>query len=811
MGRDCRFRIVEASRGSDGEALLSEKEAGKLLDELTEAAQKRVKGEVDIDDAMAAEIAERRILAKQNSELQKRNALINIAKDKEITTQIENHIAEGLSVRKSFQAFLVGINGVYNKGRASVDNKFKAVYTKYLGLMFKELDENGLLRIVREKSHQKEIERELWELSKKDGKKGITGSKEAQQVASIVHKYNESMRVRQNRAGAQIDKLESFTTTQTHDRLKMRSEGYTKWRDTVLPLLDQERTFKGADAEEFLSSAYEVLTTGVSRKTKQDDKLFDFKGPANLAKKVSRARVLHFKDADASIAYRESFGNRDFMEGVLRSLENSSRNIALLETLGTNPRAMFERVLDKTQAKYRGDLKKVAKDGDLRAMQNFFDEVEGLTMIPEAPRLAQVGSTLRALQSMSKLGGALISSFADIPLKASELQFQGRSVLDSYDIAVGDIGRGLGNKERRQLGALIGVGMDGMAGSVAARFTALDDFPGKLSKLQRLFFKFNGLQWWTDSQKLGTGLAMSNHIASMKGKGFDKLDADTQRLFNNFGIGAEDWDLIRKSAVKEVDGREYITPDSIQFLPDELFGKNAQAKKDALEDKLRGYIVDRVDYATVTPDARERAILNQGTRRGTVWGELARTMTQFKSFPVTVLSKVYGRMLYGKGKADVPALVQTAIMTTLMGYVAMSGKDIAKGREPRPLDQASTWNAAFLQGGGAGIMGDFLMGEYNRFGNTLSTTLAGPTAGTIDDLASIYSALRDGDDAAAKSVSTMINNAPFANLFYLRPALNHMFIYQLQESVNPGYLRRMERRIEKENKQKFLIKPSSAL
>lgn len=811
MGRDCRFRIVEASRGKDGEAMLSEKEAGKLLEEIKAAAQKRVKDDVDIDDALVAEIAERQILAKQNTAMQKRNALINIVKDKELTNKIETHLAEGLSVRKSFQSLLVGINGVYNEGRFSVDNKVKSVHAKYLGSLVKDLESNGLLRIVNEKSLQKEIEKELWELSKDNGKVGITKSKEAQQVAKIIHKHNEAIRVRQNRAGAQIDRLESFTTSQTHDRLEMRKKGYEAWRDTILPLLDQERTFKGADADDFLRSSYEVLTTGVSRKVAQEGKLFDFKGPSNLAKRVSQPRVLHFKDAESSIAYRETFGTRDFFEGVLQSIDRGSRNIALLETFGTNPRAMFERILKNTQEKYRGDLKKVAKDGDIRALNNFFDEVEGLTLIPESPKLAQVGSVIRGLQSLSKLGGALISSLADIPLKASELQFQGFGVLDSYGIAVSDIGKGLNAKERKQLGSMIGVGFDGMAGNIASRFTAQDDLPGKMAKLQRLFFKFNGLQWWTDTQKLGTGLAMSHRLAGFKGLDFDGLDVDTKRLFGNFGIGKEDWDLIRQSAVKELDGREYITPDSIQYLSDDLFGKNAQAKKDLLEDKLRGYFIDRADFATVTPDARERAVLTQGLRRGTVEGELFRLATQFKSFPTTVLSKVYGRMLYGKGKADIPAVIQTAIMSTLMGYVAMSGKDLAKGREPRPLDSAATWNAAFLQGGGAGIMGDFILGEYSRFGQTFSTTLAGPTASTVDDMARIYSALRDGDDAAAKSANFLINNAPFANLFYLRPVLNHMFIYQLQESMNPGYLRRMEHRVERENNQKFLIKPSDAI
>jgi polyphosphate kinase 2 (PPK2 family) len=39
-------------------------------------------------------------------------------------------------------------------------------------------------------------------------------------------------------------------------------------------------------------------------------------------------------------------------------------------------------------------------------------------------------------------------------------------------------------------------------------------------------------------------------------------------------------------------------------------------------------------------------------------------------------------------------------------------------------------------------------------------------------------------------------------------ALDYLILYQIQESLNPGYLRRMERRMEQENAQSFLIRPS---
>lgn len=812
--RDCIARIIDASRGfdPDKEATLSEKDAKGLLNELTAAAEKQVKKGKDFDEALTAEIASRKLEAKKQGMIQKRNALINITKDAELRTKIDDHIAAGLDAREALQALLVGINSNVKEGRFSIDSKYKQTHAKYLGAMVSELEKEGLLPFITQKAMQNQIEDELWQLSLKDGKAGVSGSKEAQKIAAIIHKQNEALRIRQNQAGASIDKLEGFAGTQTHDISEMRKAGYEKWRDTIIQHLDTERTFGDDDAEKFLKSSYDALITGIHLKAQGADngKLFEFKGPSNLAKKISQARVFHFKSAADARAYRNEFGKRDFIEGVLAGMDHSSRNIALMETLGTNPRAMFEKVLQDTKAKYRSDNKTIKSLTNDRMIRNFYNEVDGTSMMVESPNLATIGSSLRALQSLSKLGGAVISSLTDIPVKAAELQFQGHGILESYGISFGDIGRHLANdSERKQLYSAIGVGFDGMTGNIAARFSATDDLPGTMSKMQRLFFKLNGLTWWTDANKAGTGLAMSHRLALNKDMKFSGLDENIQRIFGNFGIDEKDWDLIRQSATKQLDDNHYITPDAIHDLPDTLFGKNALAKKNLLESKLQSYFIDRVNYATLEPGARERAILTQGYKRGTIEGEFARLFTQFKSFPTAMITKTYGRALYGKGKADIPAMVQLAVMSTVFGYAAMTAKDLLKGKTPRDPTKATTWGGAFTQGGGAGILGDFMMGEYNRFGQDLTTTLAGPTFSMFNDLASTVSAAKQGNDPSAKAVNFLINNAPFVNLAYLRPALNYMFIYQLQEHLNPGYLRRMERRVEQQNNQSFIIKPSS--
>ena len=40
--------------------------------------------------------------------------------------------------------------------------------------------------------------------------------------------------------------------------------------------------------------------------------------------------------------------------------------------------------------------------------------------------------------------------------------------------------------------------------------------------------------------------------------------------------------------------------------------------------------------------------------------------------------------------------------------------------------------------------------------------------------------------------------------------MDHLFLYSVQEALNPGSLRRTEQRIQKENDQQFLVRPSQS-
>ncbi len=139
------------------------------------------------------------------------------------------------------------------------------------------------------------------------------------------------------------------------------------------------------------------------------------------------------------------------------------------------------------------------------------------------------------------------------------------------------------------------------------------------------------------------------------------------------------------------------------------------------------------DYAVPTPDARIRSIATGGgLKRGTIMGELVRSGMMFKSFPITIATTHFYRAAHQATMGQKLAYGGTlAATTTVIGGIALQAKDLAAGREPRPVD-GKFIAAAIQQGGGMGIFGDFLFSDVNRFGGGITQTLTGPTGELID-------------------------------------------------------------------------------
>ncbi len=836
--QDCIDTIQAAAKAAGRE--LNEEEMVELVGDL----QARIKQLQATDGMLGLEEAAMRAADEMGNQvklaavIEKRNALLNARRRAELVGYIRSTWSDRPDL--GLESFLVGTNVARAGARRSVAAEQKQLSQAYIAGFLNDIEKEGLLPFLTRGDLDQDIADSLWRIGMDKPLDGL--SKEAVSIAKIMQKYQEAARIDANRAGAFIRKLPGYVVRQSHDPYKLQRAGFKQWRDEILPLLD-ERTFEaGSDVDGFLLATYNNLVSGVHLKVSTPEPT-GFKGPRNLAKKVSAERVLHFKDGVAWDQYNKVYGTGSLREAFLGGLDRSGQSTGLMRRLGTNPEGNFEAALDELQLAFKEDPEAMRRFQDDRRgmLKTRFAEIDGSASIAVNHTGARVAANLRAWQSMAKLGGAVISAVTDLPVAASEMRYQGKGMLGSMGTLIGGMLSGKKPAEQREILSSMGVFFDSVRGEVVSKFSADDSLGGKMSRAQQLFFKLNGLTWWTDTMRSTAALMMSHHLAYNRALNWEQMNPDLRRTLELFDFDAGKWDLVRNTGAKLADGREYMTTQGIDDIADAdlagyLAGKgrtvNAAAigeLREELRGSLRSYITDRASYAVIEPDARTRAMMRRGTQPGTVAGELLRFVGQFKAFPVAILQKSFGRELYGRGyqpgayganpgreliqamrsgNGEKLGIAQLMLWTTLFGYGAMATKDLLKGREPRPADDPKTWVAAMLQGGALGLYGDFLFGEANRFGGGLTQSLSGPTLGLIDGGYDLFARMRDGDDAAAASFRFAIQNTPFANLFYTRTAMDYLFLHSVQEALNPGALRRMERRIEKENAQQFLLRPS---
>ncbi|OOE15114.1 hypothetical protein BSR09_00475 [Stutzerimonas degradans] len=835
---DCIDTIQAAAKAAGRE--LNENEMVELVGDL----QARIKqlqatdGMLGLEDAALRAADEMGNEVKLAAAIEKRNALLNARRRAELVGYIRSTWSDRPDL--GLESFLVGTNVARPGARRSVAAEQKQLSQAYIAGFLHDIEAEGLLPFLTKGDLDADIADSLWRIGMDKPLDGL--SKEAVAIAKIMQKYQETARIDANRAGAFIRKLPGYVVRQSHDPYKIQRAGFQQWRDEILPLLD-ERTFEaGSDVDGFLLATYNGLVSGVHLKVSTGQPN-GFKGPRNLAKKVSAERVLHFKDGLAWNQYNKVYGTGSLREAFIGGLDRSGDSTGMMRRLGTNPESNWNAALDELQMDLKNDpegLRKFQQDRN-GLLKTRFSEVDGTSRMAVNHVGARVAANLRAWQSMAKLGGAVISAVTDLPVAASEMRYQGKGMLSSMGTLIGGMVKGRKPAEQREILSTLGVFFDSVRGEVVSKFSADDTLGGKMSRAQQLFFKLNGLTWWTDTMRSTSALMMSHHLAYNRTLNWDQMNPDLRRTLELFDFDAGKWDLVRSTPAKEADGREYMTTQGIDNIPEESLagyltskGRTANAAaigelREELRGSLRSYITDRSSYAVIEPDARTRAIMRRGTQPGTVAGELLRFVGQFKAFPVAVLQKSIGRELYGRGykpsaygagvgrelmqsmrsgNGEKLGVAQLMLWTTLFGYGAMSLKDIVKGREPRPADDPKTWVAAMLQGGALGLYGDFLFGEANRFGGGVISSSLGPAAGAIEGGIDLAYRLRDGDDTAAASFRFAIQNTPFANLFYTRSAMDYLFLHSVQEALNPGALRRMERRIEKENAQSFLLRPS---
>jgi len=809
-------------------------------------AQKEVRLD-NLDNELSEQVANK-ILKEQQiaKKIKQRNALedeIRIRNTVEyVLREFPDNPAEGLT------AILVGSDLQKVGSRASVALAQLSEYRMLVSAFQEKLRQNNLVEFFATANEDidRRVSRTIWQLG--EGKKVTETVKEIIDLAKIMSDFSESVRKKLNNLGANIDKLPGWIVRQTHDPMQIRNaadvlklkdnknvaeytggvdRNFNAWKEYIKPKL-AERTFDGVDnKDEFLAFVWNSLVKNNHVLAEGSSGVF---GSRDVTTKLAAKRVLHFNTSDDWFDYNSKFGSGNLRESFFFGLNNAGRNIGMITTLGTKPKQNFQLIKSSIakQLTKQNKLKYVDQIGKNEDIYNYqFAEIDGSVNTISNFSAAKWSAITRSILSMAKLGGAVVSAMADIHLYAKELSYQGRTYLGGVAEAMGNLAKIKNTAKKREIAEQLGFMADNLIYDLAARYSVGDNLSRNFTKIQRTFFKLNLLNWWTNTLKEGAMLGMSNFVAKQRNIVFANLEPEFKRLISHFGIDEKLWNTIRKLDVEKAgDGKEFFSVRNIDNLSKEQILDLMNMKKatqrqidlyrDTLKAKVSGMFLDRSTYAVIEPDARTRAFMKQGKMAGTGMGEAMRFFFQFKAFPLAILQKAFGREMsfikdgqYAKGVFGMASLVVGA---GIFGYISMTAKDLLRGKSPKDPTKLDTFYAAMLQGGGLGIYGDFLFSK-TRTGAEVMATVAGPFATeALNAVQAIKYGIRgEKDPALRQAYKSVVGNIPFLNLFYLKTAFDYAIGFQMMETLSPGYLREMERKMKKDTGQEFLLTKPSVL
>lgn len=659
-----------------------------------------------------------------------------------------------------------------------------------------------------------------------------TGDAAAKALGEAWSETAEAARKMFNAAGGSIGKLERWGLPQQWDAARVRGDGGPAARDAwvaeILPRLNRAAMvdrmtgmpFTDARLKAVLGETWTSIVTGGASKVKPGERL----AQGVLAKQRGDERFLVFKSADDWMAAQKAFGEGDPYQAMMGHLDGMASDIAQLQILGPNPRHQFQWLAEF--ARREATLEEAAgvkgardrAEGLVLEAERMLEHYNGDLNMPVNSALSQGGATVRGTLTGMMLGSAVLGEIGSgITFGRMARKFSG---LDRN----GDMGqliRLLSSPEERAMarrtGFIIEQATDGFVRashdnlrlmSVGAK--AEGGMNAFARRLPAAVIRMQGLTGLVAARKRSLRFELMGALHDVRDrtladlKGGSAQDQALARWLDARGFTEADWTIIR--AAEPFEPR----PGATFLLP----GKVAHPE---LAARLGEAIELETRFTSPETTLETRGYWTT-ERPGTFFGELQRSLGMFKGFTAT-LTSLYAQEMALQARARggnwLAGLAGDAagalIFLTLGGALNIQLREMAKGNDPRPMDDAKFWGAALAQGGGLGMAGDFFYSAQARNGKTAPIASIGPVgqlasdvwgltggnvlevAGGLSDgegLGEAIEGARPGRDAAR----FMANYNPLSSLWWSRAAFSRMVGDNLQRALDPEAEEAFERR-----------------
>jgi hypothetical protein len=652
-----------------------------------------------------------------------------------------------------------------------------------------------------------------------------TGLASAKLIAEQWKETAEYLRLRANAAGMAIPSRKDWHLPQTHNSTLVREAGVREWIEfldnklDLAKMIDEKtgRAFTKFELDDVLGKVHETIATDGLNKIKPGQT----GQPASLANRRMDHRFLVFKDADSWMQYQERFGDPDVFNTMMSHIDSMSKDIALLETFGPNPRHTIEALNIEAQriANADGRMAQAALTADKFQFETMLELFTGEGNIPARAWLANTGGTIRNTLQASLLGGVpVIAIPGDLNTSRIAAQLAGIPVNRVIRRAFSQFIAPLSAQEKAQFAVKLGLGADNWMSLAQgqARFFGEVSGPEITQQISDKVLRGVGLSHWTQAARQTFGIEFLGWLGDQAGRKFKDLPDATRNTLEKYGIGSDRWDIIRASKLEDYKGNKFVRPTNIEDRTDLKPGLGRE-----IATQLLTMIEQETTQAVPQATLRSRAFLAGGTKKGTIAGEIVQGFTQFKSFPTTIIQNNMLRYMTLEGWGNkIQYGLDFFVTMAVAGALGLQGREMLKGRDPLDMLDKEFWGKAMMTGGGLGIIGDFLFSNRNEYGQGLGQTIAGPQMQMINDFLGLTVGnalqLAAGEDTNfGREAATFAKRyTPGTSAWFWRLALERLWWDNIQKMVDPEAdrrFRRYERKRYKEFNQRHWWAPGDNL
>lgn len=532
----------------------------------------------------------------------------------------------------------------------------------------------------------------------------------------------------------------------------------------------------------------------------------------------NQLRVFRFNNADAYKRMMKKYGVGDggLYNVLMGHIGAMAKDIAFTEVLGPQHAKTFERLMEVAGRDYEerfgigGRIVSSITGNSPAAAKRTYDYLSGKLSIPESELMAGIFGGMRNLQTASRLGSAVVAALPGDSVTATlASNYNGIPASSVLARTVADLATGGAENEEiaRQIGLTAATIMESALGT--KRFADEIVGEGVTARLAESVIRLQGLSVWTETLKRSFAMEFMGFAARQADHAFDALDPAFRGFLQRYGFTAAEWEKLRATPVMEANGARFFDASAVA---DQRLG-----------DRFMSAVIDERHFAVIEPDARIRQATSGGVARGTLIGEIVRSVSQFKSFPMTLMMTHMMRATTQGSMANrAYRTTQMLLLMTMGGAALTQVQSIIAGRDPQPMDSGRFWTQAFLRGGGGGMMADFVYSSTSRGGQGITEYLAGPALGSVIGAAGdAATTLADGriwtgeKRMTGKMLSQHIKAwVPGSSLWFSKLATDRLIFDNIQAMIDPDYRKsfaRFEKRMKKDYDQRFWWRPGQTL